>query len=119
MPLMRSAEGCHCVIANGDLEWQSYFINWNNNYFDPALEKANSIAATESMNNVKLRQTSSPSPTTKRISSTSRREAGQFPRPALDMLFDKHASPDFKLAQVLFYKIKTKGKKQIFSYYHR
>lgn len=59
------------AIANGDLEWQSYFINWNHNYFDPALEKANSIAATESMDNVKLRQTSSPSPPTSNSRSSS------------------------------------------------
>ena len=66
------------AIASGTLEWQQYFINWNRDYFDPALEKAHSVAATVSVDRVKsdlvpsfgLRdRVSSPSRTTKRKSS--------------------------------------------------
>ena len=57
------------TIANGQLEWQSYFINWNRDFFDPALEKAHKSAVTESIDNVKSNRVSSPCRTTRRKSS--------------------------------------------------
>ena len=69
------------AIANGTLEWQQYFINWNQSYFDPALEKAHSVAATEGASNVKPYQTPSPSRPKKPISSISHKSSSTKPKP--------------------------------------
>lgn len=63
------------MIAQGDLEWQQYFINWSQNYFDPALEKAHSVAANESRNNVKPPYQSSSYPKKAQISSKNRKSS--------------------------------------------
>ncbi len=47
------------AIASGKLDWQQYFINWNHDYFTPALSQAHSIAATKCVNNEKPNRASS------------------------------------------------------------
>ncbi|BAZ47115.1 DNA topoisomerase I (plasmid) [Chondrocystis sp. NIES-4102] len=71
------------AIAQGDLEWQQYFINWSKNSFDPALEKAHSVAASESRNNVKPHYEVSSSYSKKaQISSKTRKSSPKKPKAA-------------------------------------
>ena len=69
------------AIANGKLEWQKYFIDWNRDYFAPALKEAHYLAATENTDNVKPCQTWEQSRTTKQISSRSLLSSPTKPKP--------------------------------------